>query len=116
MVPPDLGGPGEEAVEPVLELCETDSTAAGGGSPGAAVEGVSKVVVCSGAVEAVGVLAEEAEDDEDDGDEFAGAGCCCCCCRWTWAVTCRARCWAAAARAWRSAIWALFSACSWRSC
>src|SRR6188472_3711510 len=99
MVPPDLGGPGEEAVEPVLELCETDSTAAGGGSPGAAVEGVSKVVVCSGAAGALGVLADEAEDDED---ESVCAGCCCCRCRWTRAVTCWARCWAAAARAWRS--------------
>jgi len=71
MVPPDLGGPGDEAVEPVLELWETDSTAAGGGSPGAAVEGVSKVVVCSGAVGALGVLADAAEDDDD---ESAGAG------------------------------------------
>ena len=46
----------------MLELWETDSTAAGGGSPGAAVEGVSKVVVCSGAG-ALGALADEAEDD-----------------------------------------------------
>ena len=60
-MPPDFGGPGEEAVEPVLELWETDSTAAGGGSPGAAVEGVSKVVVCSGAAGALGALVDEAE-------------------------------------------------------
>ena len=111
-MPPDFGGPGEEAVEPVLELWETDSTAAGGGSPGAAVEGVSKVVVCSGAAGALGVLVDEAEVEVEDEDESAWAGCCC----WTLAATCWARCWAAAARAWRSAIWALFSACSWRSC
>jgi hypothetical protein len=110
-VPPDFGGPGDEAVEPVLELWETDSTAAGGGSPGAAVEGVSKVVVASGAVEALGAFAVEEEEDEDGEDESACAGCCCCCC-WTRAVTCWARSWAAAARAWRSAIWAVFSACS----
>jgi hypothetical protein len=86
-VPPDFGGPGEEAVEPVLELWETDSTAAGGGWPGAAVEGVSKVVVSSGAL---GAFADEEEEGEDGGDESACAGGRCCC--WTWAVTCWVRC------------------------
>jgi hypothetical protein len=54
IVPPERGGPGEAVAVPVFELWETDSTGAGGGSPAAAVEGVSNVVVGSGAAGALG--------------------------------------------------------------
>ena len=74
IVLPDFAGPGDDDVEPVFALCETDSTAAGGGSPGAAVEGVANVVVGWGGAGSVVALGD-VEEDAGEVEPACAGGC-----------------------------------------